>query len=299
VLENDRNAASHLSGDFDAQWNDDGHHVLHVLLTGEHEGYYRDYADATAHQLARVLREGFVFQGEYSSYHEHPRGEPTVGLAATAFVLFLQNHDQIGNRALGERLTTLADPAALEAAIAVQLLCPQVPLIFMGEETASRSPFLFFTDHGPALATAVRDGRRNEFARFPAFADAAQRDRIPDPNDEETFQRSIPRPDADRATQRQTLYRQLLAIRRTEIIPWVENASCLGAEVVGRAAVSARWRLGGGAVLSLAVNLGDRHVSIEPLPGRLIFATSDDAGQHGLAGRLDACSTVALLDRPE
>lgn len=299
VLENDRNAASHLSGDFDAQWNDDGHHVLHVLLTGESEGYYSDYVDATAQQLARVLAEGFVFQGEESPYHGYPRGEPTTGLPPTAFVLFLQNHDQIGNRELGERLTALADPAALEAAIAVQLLCPQIPLIFMGEETASRSPFLFFTDHGPDLATAVRDGRRNEFARFPAFADAAQREQILDPNDTATFQRSIPIPDADRTTLRQALYRRLLAVRHDEIMPRLDGSCCLGADVAGQAAVLARWRLGDGTVLILATNLGDSPMSTEPLRGRLIFATSDVAGRHALAGRLDACCTVALLDRSE
>jgi len=298
VLENDRNAASHLSGDFDAQWNDDGHHVLHVLLTGETEGYYHDYADATARQLARVLGEGFVFQGEHSSYQGRPRGEPTTGLAPTAFVLFLQNHDQVGNRALGERLTVLADPDALEAAIAVQLLCPHIPLIFMGEENASRSPFLFFTDHGPQLAAAVRDGRRREFARFPAFADAAQREHIPDPNETQTFQKSIPHADPDRAAQRQALYRRLLAIRRSEIIPRVDGARSLGADVIGPAAVVARWRLGDGAVLILAVNLADSQVPTRSLGGRVIFATSDIAGRHALAGGLDAYSTVALLDPP-
>ena len=107
---------------------------------------------------------------------------PSGHLPPTAFVLFLQNHDQIGNRAFGERLTTLVEPAALEAAIALMMLCPQIPLLFMGEETASRTPFLFFTDHAAELADAVREGRRSEFAKFPAFADPATRERIPDPN---------------------------------------------------------------------------------------------------------------------
>jgi malto-oligosyltrehalose trehalohydrolase len=298
VLENERNATCHLSGNFDAQWNDDGHHVLHVLLTAETEGYYRDYTDATARQLARVLAQGFVFQGEYSPYHGHARGEPTTDLAPTAFVLFLQNHDQTGNRALGERLTILTDPHALEAAIAAQLLCPQIPLIFMGEEDASRSPFLFFTDHGPELAAVVRDGRRREFARFPAFADAARRDQIPDPNDPETFQRSIPRPDPDRAMQRQALYRRLLMLRHSEIIPRLDDARSLGANVIGAAAVIARWRLGDGTVLTLAVNLGDSGVPTGAVGGRLIFATPEIAGRDALAGMLDACSTVALLEQP-
>ena len=112
------------------------------------EGYYEDYADRPAERLARCLKEGFIYQGEPSAYRGgKSRGTPSADLPPTAFVLFLQNHDQIGNRAFGERLTQLADPAALEAAIALLLLCPQIPLLFMGEEGASTSPFLFFTDH--------------------------------------------------------------------------------------------------------------------------------------------------------
>ncbi len=298
VLENDHNAAGHLAGNFDAQWNDDGHHVLHVLLTGETEGYYKDYADSGAHNLARVLAEGFVFQGQQSHYLGRARGEPTTGLAPTAFVLFLQNHDQIGNRALGERLTVLTDPRALEAAIAMQLLCPQIPLIFMGEEFATASPFLFFTDHGPDLAGLVTEGRRREFAKFPAFADPETRERIPDPNDPATFRRSIPDRELASAPERQALYRRLLAIRHAEIIPRLDGARSLGAKVIGPAAVVARWRLGDGAVLILAVNLGSDAVPAENPGGRVIFATSHAADQHMRAGALDACTTVALLDQP-
>ena len=298
VLENDRNAAGHLAGNFDAQWNDDGHHVLHVLLTGETEGYYKDYADAPADHLARVLSEGFVFQGQESRYHGHARGEAPTGLAPTAFVLFLQNHDQVGNRALGERLTALADPGALEAAIAMQLLCPQIPLIFMGEEIATPSPFLFFTDHGPELADVVREGRRREFAKFPAFADPAVRQQIPDPNDPATFRRSIPDLDSAVATERLALYRRLLAIRHAEITPRLDGAHSLGAEVIGAAAVLARWRLGDGAVLTIAVNLGGAAVPADYPGGRVIFATSQDVAQHARAGMLDAHATVALLDQP-
>ncbi len=111
VLENDKNESAHLARDFDAQWNDDGHHVLHVLLTGEREGYYGDYAENPAAALARCLKDGFIYQGEPSRHRGgESRGTPTATLPPTAFVLFLQNHDQIGNRAFGERLTTLADP---------------------------------------------------------------------------------------------------------------------------------------------------------------------------------------------
>ena len=126
VLEHDGNVAEHLRRDFDAQWNDDGHHVLHTMLTGEKEGYYVDYADKPAERLARALAEGFVYQGEPSAHRRgEPRGTPSEDLPPTAFVLFLQNHDQIGNRAFGDRLTAGTDPQALEATIALQLLSPR------------------------------------------------------------------------------------------------------------------------------------------------------------------------------
>ena len=193
VLEH-HNDASHLRKAVDAQWNDDGHNVLHVLLTDEDGGYYADYADNPAEKLARVLAEGWVYQGERSEYLKANRGEPSADIPPHAHVLFLQNHDQIGNRAFGERLTTLTSAAALEAAIVLQMLCPQIPLLFMGEETASTTPFLFFTDHHDELADAVREGRRQEFAGFAAFADPEKREQIPDPNADGTFAACLPRP---------------------------------------------------------------------------------------------------------
>ncbi|MGI9027189.1 MAG: malto-oligosyltrehalose trehalohydrolase, partial [Burkholderiaceae bacterium] len=196
VIEHEGNAA-HLLGPtpintrgYDAQWNDDGHHVLHVLLTGETDGYYVDFAEAPEDKLARCLAEGFVYQGQPSIFREGvPRGEPSKDLPPTAFVLFLQNHDQIGNRAFGQRLTTLADPAALWAASALVLLSPQIPLLFMGEEWGATEPFLYFTSYpDEELAAAVRDGRRNEFANARGFSDPASRYRIPDPNAPATFE---------------------------------------------------------------------------------------------------------------
>jgi len=271
VLEH-HNDALHLDKDIDAQWNDDGHNVLHVLLTGEDGGYYRDYADQPAWKLARCLAEGFIYQGEHSRYTGEPRGMPSGHLPPSAFVLFLQNHDQIGNRAFGERLTALVTPAALEAAIALLMLCPQIPLLFMGEERASRTPFLFFTDHGAELAAAVRKGRRGEFARFPAFADPASRERIPDPNAPETFVASVPQADPLLGPAREALYRHLIDLRATAIVPRLDGARALAAEVVAPKAVVARWRLGDGVVLTLASNLAAAMVPM-PLPaGRLLFA---------------------------
>jgi malto-oligosyltrehalose trehalohydrolase len=296
VLEHDGNVSSHLAGDFDAQWNDDGHHVLHVLLTGEHDGYYADYADDPVDRLARMLREGFAYQGEPSCHRGgKPRGTPSAHLPPTAFVLFLQNHDQIGNRALGERLTELADPAALDAAIALLMLCPQIPLLFMGEEVASRSPFLFFTDHNEELAKAVREGRQREFAGFASFL-ARQGGALPEPNAIETFEHSIPKPDPERGKAREELYRRLLAIRRTELMPRLDGARALQATAIGGAAVLARWRMNDGAVLTLATNLGTSPAHVKPPAGRLLFESATGAAQSAQAGSLPPHSTIALLE---
>jgi maltooligosyltrehalose trehalohydrolase len=295
VLEHDGNVAEHLRRDFDAQWNDDAHHVLHVMLTGESEGYYADYADKPAERLARALAEGFVYQGEPSAHRDgEPRGTPSSDLPPTAFVLFIQNHDQIGNRALGERLTALADPQALEAAIALQLLAPQIPLIFMGEEDASPTPFQFFTDHHGDLAEAVREGRRREFASFAAFADPQRREKIPDPNARSTFERSRPASDPDRGPARRALYRRLLAVRSEMIVPRLAGARAIGAKVIGELAIVAQWRMADGATLTIATNLGAERCRCQRPDGELIFETPENVltQGHELAGR----STVAFLE---
>src|ERR1700712_969525 len=203
ILENDSNEARHLEperGCFDAQWNDDAHHVLHVLLTGETDGYYADYADAPARRLARVLGEGFAYQGDASAYREgESRGTPSAHLPPTAFIDCLQNHDQVGTRPRGERLTSLADPGKLRAAIALLLLSPHIAMIFMGEEFGSCDPFLYFTSHSEELARLIREGRRNEFA---AFMEGKDDKTIPDPNDPSTFEASKPAPDRHAETVR-------------------------------------------------------------------------------------------------
>ncbi len=189
VLENERNQASLLARGYTAQWNDDFHNALHVLLTGETEGYYAAFADDPTAHLARVLSEGFAFQGERDA-RGHVRGEPSAGLSPDHFVIFAQNHDQIGNRALGERLRTLVPAPRLRAALALTALTPMIPLFFMGEPWGAHQPFLFFTDFQPPLDEIVREGRRREFARFTAFSDPAVRAHIPDPNAEATFRAS-------------------------------------------------------------------------------------------------------------
>jgi len=257
VLENENNDAGLLRSGFDAQWSDDFHNVMHVLLTGETHAYYEDFAERPAERLARALAEGFIYQGEASPHHAGaPRGQQSADLSPTAFVSFLQNHDQVGNRALGERLTRLARPSALRAAMALMLLCPQIPMLFMGEEVGAREPFLFFTDFHGELAAAVREGRRKEFAHSPGFGDAHDREAIPDPNAETTFEASrwtASDPDAEAW---RALVTRLLALRHGHIVPRLAGAVSIGAAAIGEAAVIARWRLADGAVLTLAANLG-------------------------------------------
>jgi maltooligosyltrehalose trehalohydrolase len=293
VLENDDNAARFLGREADgrprwyaAQWNDDIHHCLHALLTGERAGYYADYADAPARRLARALAEGFAYQGEPSRHRGgRPRGEPSAHLPPTAFVSFLQNHDQVGNRAMGERIGALAPPAAVRAAVAAMLLAPSPPLLFMGEEWNAPEPFPFFCDFGSELADAVREGRRREFARFPEFADAAARARIPDPLAVETYERArLDWSTLEARGHRAWLayYRDLLETRRREIVPRLASLT-RGGEWHGHAddVIDVRWKLGGGAVLQSVLSLRATAASGLALAprGRLLFATDRAAAE--------------------
>jgi maltooligosyltrehalose trehalohydrolase len=295
MLENEHNQASLLEEGYDAQWNDDGHNALHVLLTGETDAYYADFAHNPSEQLARCLSQGFVFQGQ-TTRQGVARGESSGHLSPSAFVLFLQNHDQIGNRAFGERLHQLAHPQALRAATALLLLTPMIPLMFMGDELAARQPFLFFTSHHGELAQLVRDGRRNEFAAFSAFADPQKRERIPDPNAEQTFIDS--RPDfannGDDAIH--ALYRQLLQIRHRVIIPRLEGVQALQASVLAEGAISASWQLGDGSQLRIDLNLSDKPVVHTPMGGgRLLFEEPARSARLLNEGTLAAyCAVVSL-----
>jgi maltooligosyltrehalose trehalohydrolase len=304
VMEHEDNAAHLMPSSFNAQWNDDGHHVLHVLLTGEATGYYTDFAEDAAAKLCRCLEQGFIYQGQPSMHRKgEPRGMPSAHLPPTSFVLFLQNHDQIGNRAFGERLTTLARPAALRAAMALLLLSPQIPLLFMGEPVGATEPFRYFTDyHDEALAQAVREGRRNEFAAFAEFEDPERRAAIPDPNDPGTFEASIPTELTDdlSANRRRWLAwtRSLLATRHKYIVPRLAGCSADRARVLGSHAVEARWRLGDGSLLLIAVNLLDSPVpyrpETEPRVEQLLFETP--GALYGLReGVLSGDGFVALL----
>ncbi len=262
VLENDDNRASMLdptvdppTGGYRAQWNDDYHHAWHVFLTGECAGYYRDYHDAAAH-VARTLAHGFAYQGEPSRHRNgQPRGELSRHLPRAAFVNFIQNHDQIGNRPKGERLSVLVKPEALAAALTVLLLQPSPPLMFMGDEWAAIEPFPFFCDFTGDLADAVRNGRKKEFADAYAMSDAD----IPDPLSAKT--RAAARLDwGARArpahAKHLALTRSLLAARRRWIVPLLPAMTEEGLVHLNTGVLSARWPAGKRNLLLLA-NLSD------------------------------------------
>jgi maltooligosyltrehalose trehalohydrolase len=269
VLENDDNAAALLDpsksvprGKYRAQWNDDYHHAWHVLLTGETHAYYRDYRTSPLQDIARALGSGFVYQGEPSEHRGGTlRGEPSGKLSPLAFINFVQNHDQIGNRALGDRLAGKAESKALEAALAILLLAPFVPMLFMGEEWGSTKPFPFFCDFQGGLAEAVRAGRRQEFAD--AYAEHG--DEIPDPLDEATLR--LARLDwetaaAEAGAQRLKFVRDLLAVRRREIVPRLAGAKFGTTQASEAGLLLADWQLGDGARLSLMANLSGQEIAV-------------------------------------
>jgi len=269
VLENSDNRASLLDatqdpprGKYRGQWNDDYHHVWHVLLTGEAQGYYGDYQRSPHRHLARALASGFVYQGEISAFWDGKhRGEPSGELSPTTFVNFLQNHDQIGNRALGDRLERIADPKAIEAALAITLIAPMTPMLFMGEEWGSKVPFPFFCDFKGDLADAVRKGRLSEYA----WAFAKYGDAIPDPLDEATLGSAVLDWDArdiEPGRKRLKLVQSLLATRRREIVPRLARASFGGAHAMDDGLLTAHWRMGDGTRLRLLANLSDRELSL-------------------------------------
>jgi maltooligosyltrehalose trehalohydrolase len=248
-------------GKYRGQWNDDYHHAWHVLLTGEAQGYYGDYQRSPRQDLARALSSGFVYQGEAAAFWGGKRrGEPSGKLAPTAFVNFLQNHDQIGNRAFGDRLERIADPKAIEAALAITLLAPMTPMLFMGEEWGSKAPFPFFCDFHGDLASAVRKGRRREYD----WAYAKYGDEVPDPLDPATFQSAILDWETCKTMagqKRLALVRELLAIRQREIAPRLADAAFGDAQVEDDGRLTVSWRLGNGTTLQLTANLSANEIA--------------------------------------
>ncbi|ABA58153.1 malto-oligosyltrehalose trehalohydrolase [Nitrosococcus oceani] len=290
VLENDNNIARYLTRKpngqprwYTAQWNDDIHHALHVLTTQETTGYYLDYADQPIAHLGRCLSEGFGYQGQHSPYREgKPRGEPSKILPPSAFVTFFQNHDQVGNRAFGERITALITPEEVKALTALLLLSPFPPLLFMGQEWGSTQPFPFFCDFSEDLAASVREGRRREFAHFPEFNNPAAQERIPDPTAQATFDNAVlnwTHATNGKGKEWFELHQNLLKLRRQWIIPRLaamrKNNGCY--IPLGKQALQVRWQLGDGAQLTILANLGKISIFLSTLPsGEVLFTTFSD-----------------------
>ncbi|MCA1830558.1 MAG: malto-oligosyltrehalose trehalohydrolase [Actinobacteria bacterium] len=255
----------------DAVWSDDFHHAVHAIVTGEDDGYYCDYGSVEL--LARAYTDGFAYQGEYSAYRDRRHGSTAGGLLAERFVVAIQNHDQIGNRAFGERLDRLCSFAQRKLATGLLLTSPFVPLIFMGEEYGEEAPFLYFVSHTDrALLEAVRKGRAEEFAAF------GWKDEPPDPGDEKTFLRCV----LDRSLRNDgthahlyELYRTLLALRARPALATghKENASveCDGSTMIAR-------RHAGGDEVTIVFNLGDVATAVS-IPGarRRVALDSEDA----------------------
>jgi malto-oligosyltrehalose trehalohydrolase len=303
VLENGANQSRFLGrpgapDTFDGQWNDDVHHCLHVILTGEKDGYYEDYVENPHAMLCRCLAEGFAYQGQASAREGRRRGEPSAHLPPTAFVNFLQNHDQIGNRAFGERISAItSSPEALRAAYAILLLAPSPPLLFMGEEWQAAQPFTYFCDFEPELAGKVREGRKREFSRFETFSAA-----LPDPTATQTFRSACldwsslgERQHADLLDQ----FQRLLAIRHRDIVPLIPNiqgGTCTKLEPSGAFAVD--WSLSDGAILHLLANLTERAVPVVGrVAGRLVFATHPNIRAATTRNELAPWSVTWLLER--
>ncbi|HVA93398.1 MAG TPA: malto-oligosyltrehalose trehalohydrolase [Candidatus Dormibacteraeota bacterium] len=245
IPESDRNNARLVAAvdaggaGLDAVWNDDFHHALHVLLTGETNGYYEDFG--TVEQLARAFSEGFVYSGQYSRYRQRSYGNSSLAVPAERFVVFAQNHDQVGNRRLGDRLSSLVSFASLKLAAGVLLLSPFVPLLFMGEEYGETAPFQYFVSHGDTdLVEAVRKGRSEEFSHF------GWGEGIPDPQGEETFRRCVLHWESRASDQHHlllALYTELLRLRR-ELAPLArQDKHCLEAVPLenSRALFLRRW----------------------------------------------------------
>ncbi len=269
----------------DAQWNDDFHHALHALLTGERDGYYQDFGRLD--QVATAMQDGFVYTGQRSAYRRRRHGSVSRGRPPSRFVVFAQNHDQVGNRARGDRLSTLISFDALKVAAAAVLLAPNIPLLFMGEEYGERAPFLYFIDHGdPGLVEAVRRGRKAEFAAFGWTGD------IPDPQDPTTFERSRVRPGKPTDPQQAALLRwycRLIALRRSVLALAASESSEAGHRVQTDDAQQIltlhRWAADGSAALiCLGFNKEPASFNLHPPQGTWRLALCSEAADFGGSG---------------
>jgi len=302
IAEDNRNAPrALLAHGVDAVWSDDFHHVLHVLLTGEQDGYYQAFAGDLA-ELVRVIERGQLFEGQVAADSAKPRGQSAQGVPASRFLFALQNHDQIGNRAQGERLHHLCDPGVCRALTLLLAFLPATPLLFMGQEWATPSPFLYFSDHEGELGRAVSEGRRKEFSQFSSFRGA--QGTIPDPQVESTFLGSKLDWSAQALSEQQVtlhLTRRALELRRTDPVLSLPSQLRAGVEkeclwVLRSGQAGARLLLfNPGAARSLAEVIGRT-----PADTRLLLA-SHTLPQESHQFELPTGSALlfALVDRSE
>lgn len=277
----------------DGVWADDFHHQVHVLLTGERDGYYEAY-EPTLASLAKAISQGWTYIGQpYPPWKGKPRGKSPreLGVPPQSLVFCIQNHDQVGNRALGNRLSQQIDVDAYCAASVLLLFLPMTPLVFMGQEWASTSPFLFFSDHEGDLGEAVRKGRREEFKTFAAFADPAVRDEIPDPQAKSTFEASKlvwEERKSEPHTRVLATYRAMLSLRRTD--PVLSVASRWeDFEAIAHGDVLEVVRRAGSDTRRLFVSFSDREEKIDRRDGRVVFASGVFHDEH-----LAPCGAVIL-----
>jgi maltooligosyltrehalose trehalohydrolase len=266
---------------FTAQWNDDMHHLLHSAVTGENTGYYSDFDNLRSRfdELGRSLAEGFAFQGEFKPQEGVSRGQPSSGLPPTAFVAYMQDHDQIGNRIKGDRITELASPDAIKALVSVYLLGPQIPMLFMGEEWAAKEPFPFFSDVPADLRETTRKGRRKELKSTPEHDDPSKPDvrETLDPTSRKTFEFAKLDWAAPRRKEHKTwldYYRTLLDLRQHEIVPRLARIGGFDSrhQVLGDNSVLVDWTLGDGSKLRLYLNLcSEVQEDVPPVIGRWLW----------------------------
>ena len=314
IAESDRNdpatiTARSLGGQgMDGQWADDLHHGIHTAVTAEHDGYYVDYLGLP--DVAAAYARGFVYDGRYSRYRRRRVGAPFGDLPGARLVTCIQNHDQVGNRALGERLTTLVEPSLVRIAILLLCAAPTTPLLFMGEEYGETAPFQYFASHPePELADAVRQGRRKEFAAFASFAGTE----VPDPQDPATLERSTLDPDRQttaEAVQRSALWSDLLRLRQTH--PAIGNGRLDLVEVLDATAevMTLTRRDRRAAPVLVTVNLAPAERTLPAPPGSWSLLMWTESARFGGRGgpeprllddgsiRLPA-RTAALWDRVE
>jgi len=296
IAESDRNDPRYVRGrgaggyGLDASWSDEWHHALHAALTGERSGYYADFGPLPL--LAKALRQAWVYDGEYSPYRQRRHGRPPAGLHGGQFVVSAQNHDQIGNRAAGQRTAALTGDGRLRVAAALLLTSPFTPMLFQGEEWGASTPFLYFTDHiDPALGRAVSAGRRQEFAAF--GWDPAD---VPDPQDPATFERSR----LDWAQRSQAPHAGLLAWHR-ELIALRRRVLALTDPRLDRVTAdcdpAAGWLAVRRGPVTVAANLGTaRWTRPAPPPARLLAASDPGVRQAGGGLVLPPDTAVILLD---